>query len=179
MSVYPCARRDGLVSELVGDELVLYDKRTQTAHSLSADATLIWGRCDGRTSPAQIANALALEPAIVRRALTDLTDAGLLEAQGARSYSRREAAKRLAKVGGAALLAPTVYSVAIRPPAAAASPQTCEQGHCLATADTAADAKSLADGVCTSNPGCSPSSTCNCTPDNIGIAWICRGTCLF
>ena len=120
----PRARTEGVVSERIDDEVVVYDQLSQTAHCLSSDAASVWEHCDGRKSPAQIARGLKRAPAEVERALDALRECGLLDEApvGDRGYSRREAAVRAAKVGGAAFAAPLVYSAAVGSVAAALSP---------------------------------------------------------
>jgi hypothetical protein len=121
----PQARTEGIISEFVGDDLVIYDEVTQTAHSLSSAATLVWELCTGDRFQHEIALELGFEPAVVARAVAELGESGLLDdsplASPSIGISRRDAAKRLAKVGGAAFVAPLIYSVAIGPAAAFAS----------------------------------------------------------
>lgn len=113
----------GVVVERIDDELVIYDQRSQTAHSLSAAAASVWEHCDGQRLSVEIAGELSLEPEMVERALGELRGCGLLEGSTSEApgYSRREATVRLAKIGGAAFAAPLIYSVAIGPAMAAAS----------------------------------------------------------
>ena len=119
----PQARTEGVVVEWAEDDLVIYDQLSQTAHSLSAAVAMVWEVCDGRHSPDEIARQLSLEPAMVARALEELGACGLLDDGPAIApgISRREAAKKFAKVGGIAFTAPLIYSVAIGPATAAAS----------------------------------------------------------
>ena len=119
----PKARTEGVFAERVADELVVYDQQRQMGHCLSATAASVWERCDGSLLPAEIGVALSLEPAVVERAVDELRGCGLLDegpvVEG--GYSRREAAVKFAKVGGAAFMAPLIYSVVIPHAAAAAS----------------------------------------------------------
>jgi hypothetical protein len=166
----PQARTEGLVSEHVGDELVVYDRESHTAHSLSAEAALVWERCDGRLSPAEIGRELALEQVVVEQALGELSRCGLLDdgPTPGSAYSRREAVVGLAKVGGAAFAAPLIYSVAINPAIAAAS---CAGGQQDGTSRSSSQCNygsgaAGADGGCLhctcyhQNNGCSPSRFC-------------------
>ena len=123
MHELPKARSEGVITEPVDDELVVYDLVSQTAHSLAAGAVSVWERCDGRSSPADIAQALGLPPAAVQQTLDELEGCGLLEngSAAAEVYSRRQAVTRIAKVGGAAVAAPLIYSVVVGSPAMAAS----------------------------------------------------------
>jgi hypothetical protein len=123
MSERPQARTTGVLSESVGDDLVVYDSVTRSAHCLSADAAGVWALCDGQRSPEDMANELGAVPEQVSRALRELGDAGLLESVSLAPHllSRRDAAKRFATIGAAAISAPLIYSVAIPRAAAAAS----------------------------------------------------------
>ncbi len=120
----PKAKIEGVVTERIDDELVVYDGASQTAHCLSHEAASVWEHCDGSLSHHEIAERLARPTEAVERALSVLDEAGLLDAGpiAEAGYSRREAAARLAKVGGVAFAAPLVYSVAVPSMAAALSP---------------------------------------------------------
>ncbi len=123
MNDRPHARTDHLVTERIEDELVIYDQVNQVAHCLSPDAASVWDLCDGSLSQEQIARELSLPQETVRFAVDSLRERRLLHGAPvtAPGYSRREAAIRLAKIGGAALAAPVVYSVDVGSAAAAAS----------------------------------------------------------
>ena len=119
----------------------IYDDRTQVAHCLSAEAAAVWTRCDGRLSLSELAQQLALAPDVVERAVDALHDCGLLDEDPApsRGYSRREAAVKLAKAGGAAFAAPLIYSAAVGSAASAASthvPNGCKVAGCTASCST-------------------------------------------
>jgi hypothetical protein len=47
-SSMPMRRRDGVVHEELGHETVVFDERTHKAHVLTAVASFVWLRCDGR-----------------------------------------------------------------------------------------------------------------------------------
>jgi DNA-binding transcriptional ArsR family regulator len=122
MGWYPRARDEGIISEEVGDELMVYVEATRTAHALSADAVSVWRRCDGHSSAKEIARRVGLEQPRVAQALDELSGAGLIEEQ--EGISRRALYKRIAKLGAAAVSAPLIYSIAVPAPGAAAS-STC------------------------------------------------------
>ena len=129
----PRRRAEGLLSERVGNELVVYDEVTGTAHSLSSEATAVWERCDGSSSLAEIASQLGLPQMIVGRAVDDLQNVDLLIEE--RGYTRRDAGKRFAAVGGGALAAPLLYSVAV-PSAALAVSGHCQDPNANSICDT-------------------------------------------
>jgi hypothetical protein len=121
---HPRARSESLLAERVGEDLVIYDELMKTAHCLQPDAAAIWERCDGRSSVREIAAATRLPHDTVVQAVQEFRSAGLL-ADG-NGYSRREAAKRFAALGGAAVAAPLLmYSVPVGAAAAACSRPGC------------------------------------------------------
>lgn len=176
MSEHPRARMEGIVTEELGDELMVYDGATQTAHALSRDAASVWRRCDGDSSATEIARGLGLDEARVAQALDDLSAAQLIEEPD--RISRRTLHKRTAKLGAAAL----IFSVAI-PPAlahASANPDTCHEQFGLGAGGDASAAQASANRFCATLPGCRPTSTCDCTPfENDPPFWQCAGLCVF
>ena len=91
----PESRREQLLAQSVGDELVIYDERTHEAHHLSPTAAQVWRHADGERDVADLASALRLSIAaapgeevplpddaesleLVRLALVELDRAGLL-----------------------------------------------------------------------------------------------------
>lgn len=124
--------RSGLITRPVGDEVVVYDPRTHTAHCLNPTAAAVFSAADGRTSVAEIAARLgaasgAAEGAhadAVWAALDQLAAAQLVEAPrppagalAASASSRREALRRVGL--GVAALAPVVVSLVVPTPAEA------------------------------------------------------------
>jgi hypothetical protein len=122
----PLARSEGVLVERLDDQVVVYDSVSRTAHCLSDGTAAVWELCDGRRSAADIASELGVEVDEVTRALQALGDARLLAsfAVAQHGLSRRDAAKRFAKIGAAAISAPLIYSIAIPHAAAAASGTT-------------------------------------------------------
>ena len=111
----PAARRERLLVREVADELVVYDLESHRAHSLSRAAALIWRHCDGRTTVAELATLLqrelgtARDETVVWMTLHRLGRARLLQERvtvpaHAVSCSRRELMRRMALVGGLALV---------------------------------------------------------------------------
>ena len=120
----PKARVEGLLTEWVEGELVIYDETGQMAHSLSAEAASVWDRCDGRRSQSDIASQLEISPEIVRQAVAQFDAEGLLATEA--GYTRRKVGKRFAAVGGAALAANALlYSVPVAASAKACSHPAC------------------------------------------------------
>ena len=109
----PPTRRLDVISEPVGDELVIYDPEAEAAHALRPEVAVVWNMCDGSRGATRIAQESGLTLPTVERALAALRDTGLLE--NLPRYSRRDL---IAVAGGVA--APLVYSVLIPTSAAAA-----------------------------------------------------------
>jgi DNA-binding transcriptional ArsR family regulator len=163
MGEYPRARREGLFTREVGDELVVYDDRMKAAHCLSPDAMLVWRHCDGHSSVKDIAGRVELEQARVSQALDELSGAELIEEP--KGISRRDLYRRAAKLGAAgaaAVSAPLIYSVAI-PPLSAGASTTC--GSCFQTFCVFSWDNTTCNGPPSNRdscPACSGSSLCKC-----------------
>lgn len=122
----PVAVRAGIAVEEMGDDLLIFDTRSQRAHSLNAAAAAVWQACDGEHTPAQLAQRLGFDEDAVRLALRSLSDCELLEdpvlTEG--FVSRRALLRRLAFAGVAAV--PIIRSVAV--PSAAHAASLCTTG---------------------------------------------------
>jgi hypothetical protein len=117
----PLARRDGVISSAVEEDLVIYDTDTHSAHCLTPRAAAVWELCDGRHTPQQIADQLDLDNAIVNQALAELERSALLNDPAPPGIARRTALKRIAQAGAAIIAAPMITTLAIPSAAAAAS----------------------------------------------------------
>ena len=115
----PEARRDGLLIQVVGDEVVLYDRQRHRAHHLNPAATLVWQNCDGRKTVAELRRVLqndlnpAADEVIVWQTLDRLGKAHLLREPVPRpaGLTRRQALRRLGRTAALALLVPAVTSI--------------------------------------------------------------------
>jgi hypothetical protein len=154
----PDARRDGLLFEEVGDELVIYDLQRHRAHQLNRTAALVWRHCDGQKTIAELTQIVqdgldpAIQEALVRQALEQLGRARLLQEPlprraGAARLTRRQALRKLGKTAALALLVPAVTSIfAPAPLSAGVNSFTCNSNPCVnACADK-----------CSSNADCPP-----------------------
>lgn len=122
----PEARSEGLLTENVGDELVIFDSETNEAHALKPLAAAVFAAADGNTSIEDLAALASItlgdEASVldVEAVLTELEDSGLLVESESGGISRR----RLLQVGGVAAAGAFVSS-ALVPALAAASTQYC------------------------------------------------------
>lgn len=130
----PRARQDDLLVETVGDELLLYDQNSYTAHCLSPIAACIWRHCDGEHDVTDLAVLAGASERLVADALHELREKDLLDAEPALMQStvpgesRREALGRVARYGAAAAV-PLVVSATAATPAMASSGE--ETGGCV------------------------------------------------
>jgi hypothetical protein len=128
----PRARQDGLLEETVGEELLLYDQNSHTAHCLSPIAACVWRHCDGERDLAELAQLAGTSENLAADALHELREKDLLAAEPQLmpstipGESRREAIGRVARYGAAAAT-PFIVSAAVATPAMAASVATCCQ----------------------------------------------------
>jgi hypothetical protein len=122
----PEARRDGLLEETVGEELLLYDHDSHVAHCLSPIAARLWRHCDGEHDTSELAVLAGASEDLVAGALHELREKDLLVAEPelAQStdpgFSRRDAIGRMARYGAAAAV-PLVVSATAATPAMASS----------------------------------------------------------
>lgn len=121
----PEARKDQVLAEDVGDEVVVYDERTSVVHRLNPTAALVWRLANGRRSVGELATRVhetldvPEDEDFVRLALAELDQAGLL-AQVLPGAGELISRRHLFKV--AAALLPVVASVVAPTPAMAATP---------------------------------------------------------
>jgi hypothetical protein len=127
----PVGRREGLLTEELDGEVLVYDLSGDTALHLNETAALVWRSCDGSRTVAELAALVSEELGertdddVVLMALDNLADHGLIssgyeERDGAAvALSRRRFFRRVGVAGGAAFSAPVVYA-ALVPTAAAA-----------------------------------------------------------
>lgn len=169
MPYFPRARSARLLTERLNDEILLFDQDQDVAHCLQADLARVWECCDGQHSVPDIAAALGLTEIQVEAAVTELGGQALLEAAPElEGYSRRDAAKRIAKIGAGVAAAPLVYSLAIGPAAAMATP-----GQCAAVSCASAGNQTAANNQCSNDPKCQTGSVCVNYVKNVS------GTCQF
>lgn len=117
----PRARRDDLEIQRMGDELVIYDLRSNEAHALDALATDVFDLADGSRTVAEIAHLLqerrsATTTDDVEATLASLRDADLVLG----GLTRRDALRRAAAVGAVSLVGAGMLKSVLAPAPAAA-----------------------------------------------------------
>jgi hypothetical protein len=137
----PRARQDELVVEELPDETLVYDLKRHKARCLNRTAAMVWRRCDGRSSVAEVAALLEeqlatpTDEAVVWMALDRLGRAQLLSEPvtlpaDRAQYSRREVLRTMRRVAGISLLLPVIESIVA--PRAAAQASCITMAACLA-----------------------------------------------
>ena len=153
---HPRARQDDVLSERLGDELLVFDTTTSRAHSLNAAAAAVFKACDGTRDAQQISEHCQLDPLAVTLALDTLADAKLLHdyTPATERVSRRTAIRRLALTGaGIGVALPVIRSI-VAPTAAMAG--STAGSSCGSQADCTG-----ASSFCHSDGQCHPSTCLN------------------
>ncbi len=113
-------RQHGLIVDDLPDEVLVYDRESQTAHCLNRTAALVWRCCDGNTSAPEIARRLKAEleapfdEELVWLALSQLEKLNLLEPSVSvpSQFSRLSRRQLIRNFGfGAAIAVPVVTSI--------------------------------------------------------------------
>lgn len=130
----PLRRLTDLVMTETSSDTVIYDRDVQSIHTLNAVTTAVWRTLDGEPTLGAVMASTGQDELVVRKALTQLADAGLLDGalpSGVRvGHSRRD----LLKKAGLAAAIPVLISVSAPMAASAASCDTfCQPltGQCL------------------------------------------------
>jgi hypothetical protein len=123
----PRARQDGLLEETVGEELLLYDQKSHTAHCLSPIAACVWRHCDSEHDLTDLAQFAKVSENLIADVLHELREKGLLDTEPELMQSticdesRREAIGRIARYGAAAAAGSMIVSATAATPAMASS----------------------------------------------------------
>jgi hypothetical protein len=127
------SRTADLIVEDVGEEALIYDTRSDVAHSLAATAAVVWRAArDGETLDGIVellwSRGVAEPDEMAVAVLAELQEKDLLETRRFASpgISRRHALTRMAAVGAAAGLVPFVVSATVPKAEAAGSPASCK-----------------------------------------------------
>lgn len=153
-SLSPRARRERLVIQELGDEVLIYDLDRHQASCLNRTAALVWKYADGQREVSEIAAQMAQElgapvdTRLVWYALKQLSRKHLLEERVAvpppiQGWTRRDFLK--AGLVGTAVAAPVIVSMAAPTPAMAAS---CKVSGQPCTADSECCSGMCSGGLC-------------------------------
>ena len=133
----PVRRTAGLVVRVQGDETLVLDTLTDTAHCLPADVARVWEACTAERSLAQVADAAGVSAEVAEASVEQLLDSSLLDVP--KGIDRRKFLRRSVLVGAGAVAVPVIQSVVAPSMAAAASTLTV----------TSVSPNSVANGACT------------------------------
>jgi hypothetical protein len=120
--VKPAARTSNVLIEELDDELVVYDRENDQAHSLNRTAALVWRACDGTRTIAEIAASLRRQGIpvgdddLVQLSVDLLANAGLIDSAAARRpletrLARRQLLERIGVVGAGSLVLPAIETL--------------------------------------------------------------------
>jgi hypothetical protein len=169
----PRQRVQELLTDEVGQDIVVLDQRAGEIHCLTGDAAGVWRLCDGSRGVDQIAETAGITRTDVDGALGTLCDLGLLEPPREQTdrITRRAIAKRALQAGAGGL----VISAALPAVAGAASSKIPNGGAAPNCTAGLLGAHPVADAECQSGfcyravllfPVCVPS---NC----VGVSVAC------
>ena len=152
----PEARANGVVTEQIDDEIVVYDLESKDVHCLGPLAAAVYERCDGGSDATRIAESVSerlgrpVTKHEVADAIAQLEQRSLLATPPLVLHdgiSRRELARKTAKVGAAVAAVPLITSIVAPTAAMAASPIPSGCGGCGKNSDC------ISNHCCQGNPG--------------------------
>lgn len=144
-SDYPIGRTDGLLTQAVADEVLVYDLNADKALSLNPTTAAVWRLCDGTNSVADISRQVSVSlqspvsPSVVWMAVAQLRTMRLLANSDAFAtpfdgLSRREMVKQIGLASAVAL--PMIFEV-VAPTALHAQSVVCGPvGNCTSGGST-------------------------------------------
>lgn len=152
----PLARLEEIITKRIDGELLVYNRLRDEAHCPNETAAAIWKRCDGRTTPDEIAELLSTETGstidekLIWLGLDELRRKHLLtetEDQPERAtrgltLSRREAIRRIGL--GAAIALPVIVTIT--------APTPAQAGTCKHNNVSCSTGSECCSGVCGSVP---------------------------
>ena len=122
-SYFPKTRKDGLMVTKVGDEIVVYDTKTNEASCLDAMTTVVWEACDGNNEPDRIlelvqdAGFSESNIASIWNAIDFLDQAEFLEEQvlpGEKKLTKRRELFRMLSIGAIGA-SPLISTILVKP----------------------------------------------------------------
>jgi Coenzyme PQQ synthesis protein D (PqqD) len=151
--LHPIARRERIVVDSVGDEVLVYDLDSDQAHSLDATAAAIWRACDGELAVAEIADRAGVSELLAWSTLEELGRLDLLVApvRTPATHSRRALLRRGVLAGAAGV---AVIHTITAPAAAGVSSCGGTNAPCSGPADCCPTLVCCSPGTC--QPSCPP-----------------------
>lgn len=152
-SLFPIARKTGLVVQEVPDEVLVYDLDTNKAHCLNATASTVWKSCDGSNSVSDIVAILEktsgskVSDQMVWLAIDQLSENNLLEAQIKADFAGQTRREVLKKLGLATVIALPIVASLVAPKSAMAN------ASCLCDVDADCNGRGCAADNCCSTAG--------------------------
>jgi hypothetical protein len=137
----PESRKDGLLLQEVGDELVIYDQMSHHVHRLNQTAAFIWRHCDGHRDVPTLAallrswlglpaDANLVKLAIRRLGAAELLTQSLSKCMEVNQITRRQVLRQLSIAGPLTFLLPVVATILAPVPSFAASRSVFCTGSC-------------------------------------------------
>lgn len=107
----PAMRHDQLIVTRAGNDLVVFDERSNALHTLNTVAQTVWEECNGTHSISDIVIATSYPAEVVKQALKQLEDATLLGRPLKPSQRSTDSRRTLMKKAGLAAAIPTIVSI--------------------------------------------------------------------
>lgn len=150
----PAVRTEGLITEELDGELLIYDRVRDKAHCLNGSAAVVWRHCDGTRTVEELGRLIApeadpeLRGELALAALNQLERRHLL-AEGlpvGSAVSRRELMRKAALVGAVGLALPVVKSIV--------APTAAQAATCLPGGAACSSSAQCCSGICAeTSPG--------------------------
>ena len=128
------ARKEDLVMQAAGDEVMIYDLAADKAYLLNETAAFVWQMCDGNTELPEITAALSekakqpLTDDIVKLTIDKLKEIGLMSEETPKFFSKTSRRKVIKQIGLATMVALPVIASLTAPAAAHAASTACPGG---------------------------------------------------
>ncbi len=120
----PAARSEDLIIQGLGEEVLVYDLKTDKAHCLNQTTAIVWNACDGKNSINKIIESLENQTGgkvsedLVWLAIDLLNERNLLTEKNPQIFSKSNRREVLKKVGLASVVALPIIASLVAPTAA-------------------------------------------------------------
>lgn len=144
----PQARTTDIIEQVAGEELMIYDLRTDRAYALNDTSRAVFKACVAKTSFEDLKRTSEYSGDLIYLALDELKANNLLAGEYQLQFTRMSRREAVRRVGLASLIALPVVSVLVAPSSVAAASTACS---CAAAINTNAR---LEGCPCVSNGDC-------------------------